>query len=202
MGLFKGMKDMMGVTKQGMALQQQQQQQAGYQPGMGGMVSQMGDMLGQMNEQLQDLAEQSGDQQRLLTQGIPADAVIVTMGTPARGAQQFNLDLDLEVHMAGRAPYRVANQYIVPAWAPLAPGLNLPVRVDPSDQAKLAIDWHNVAQAARHGEVRPVAAAPGDPGADDDPLDKLERLAKLRDSGVLTQAEFDEQKKRLLGDLT
>ena len=44
--------------------------------------------------------------------------MIVAMGTPARGAQQFNLDLDLEVHVSGRAPYMVANQYIVPASAP------------------------------------------------------------------------------------
>jgi hypothetical protein len=200
MGLFKAMKDMVGVTKQGMALQEQQQQQAGYKPGMGGMVSQMGDMLGEMNVQLQELAEQSGDQQRLLTQGIPADAVIVGMGTPARGAQQFNLDLDLEVHMTGRAPYRVANQYIVPAWAPLTPGGHLPVRVDPSDPAKLAIDWQNVSQSPGRGEVRPVDS-PAAPGGDD-PLVKLEKLAKLRDSGVLTQAEFDEQKRRLLGELT
>lgn len=196
MGLFKAVKDLAGVTKQGMALQEQQQRQAGYQPGMGGMAAQMGDMLGQMNDQLQELAEQSGDQQRLLTQGIPADAVIVAMGTPARGAQQFNLDLDLEVHITGRPAYRVASQYIVPAWAPLAPGLHLPVRVDPADQAKIAIDWQHVSRAPAAGQVRPVAA-PASAGAED-PLVTLERLAKLRDSGVLTEAEFAEQKKRLL----
>ncbi len=36
------------------------------------------------------------------------------------------------------------------------------------------------------------------PGVDDI-IGDLERLAKLRDSGVLTQAEFDAQKARLLG---
>jgi hypothetical protein len=40
----------------------------------------------------------------------------------------------------------------------------------------------------------PAAAAPAE-----DPLDKLEKLGRLRDSGVLTQEEFDEQKSALLG---
>jgi hypothetical protein len=37
---------------------------------------------------------------------------------------------------------------------------------------------------------------------DDSPptlIEQLERLAKLRDSGALSQAEFDQQKKNLLG---
>jgi Short C-terminal domain len=33
-----------------------------------------------------------------------------------------------------------------------------------------------------------------------DPLDRLEKLARLRDEGVVTQAEFEEQKGRLLGE--
>jgi hypothetical protein len=193
-GLFKGMKDLASITKQARQLQDQQQQQAGYKPGMGGMMSQMGDMLGEASEQLKDLTDQSGDQQRLLTEGIPAEAVIVAMGTPARGAQRFNLDLDLEVHISGRVPYRVANQYIVPASAPLGPGVRLPVRVDPNDQAKIAIDWRNVVQGPARGEVRPASG-----GAGADVLTKLERLGELRDSGVLTEAEFQQQKARLLG---
>ena len=40
----------------------------------------------------------------------------------------------------------------------------------------------------------PAAAAPAQ-----DPLDKLEKLGRLRDSGVLTPEEFEEQKSALLG---
>ena len=167
MGLFKGIKALAGLTKQAKQLQDQQQQQAGYKPGMGGMMSQMGDMVGQMSDQLKDLNDQSGDQQRLLAEGIPGEAVIVAMGTPARGAQRFNLDIDLEVHVSGRAPYRVANQYIVPASAPIGQGARLPVRVDPNDPAKIAIDWDNFAQAPARGEVRPVSSAAGGGGGDD-----------------------------------
>ncbi len=198
MGLFKGMKDLAGITKESMRIADEQQVQAGYQPGMGGMAAQMGDMLGQANEQLRELSFQSGDQQRLLAVGIPAEATIVAMGTPARGAQQFNLDLDLEVHISGRAPYRVANQYMVPASAQLGQGVRLPVRVDPADQAKIAIDWASVAQGPAPGEVRPVADAAAPAG--DDIVTRLERLGKLRDAGVLSDVEFQQQKARILAD--
>jgi hypothetical protein len=202
-GLFKSMKDMAELTKQGKQLQDQQQEQQGYKPGMGGMMSQMGDMLEQANEQLSELTDQSGDQQRLLSEGIDGEAVIVGMGTPARGAQQFNLDLDLEVHVKGRQAYRVANQYIVPASAPLGQGVTLPVKVDPNDPGKLAIDWANVGTGPARGEVRPVggsgfAPAPATSGGGDS-VAELEQLAKLRDSGALTDAEFEQQKAKILG---
>jgi hypothetical protein len=204
-GLFKGMKDMAGMTKQAKELQRQQQEQAGYKPGFGGQMAQMGDMMSQANEQLAELTDQSGDQQRILAEGIGGTAVIVGMGTPARGAQQFNLDLDLEVHVSGRAPYRVANQYIVPASAPLGQGVTLPVKVDPDDQAKIAIDWDNVATGPAPGEVRPVGGgggfSPESSGGSSggDSVAELERLAKLRDSGALTEAEFEQQKAKILG---
>ena len=156
MGLFKGMKDMANLTKQAKEMQAQQQEQAGYKPGLGGQMAQMGDMLSQANEQMAELNDQSGDQSRLLTEGIAAQGVIVGMGTPARGAMNYNLDIDLEVHVPGREPYRVANQYIVPAAAQIGPGVTLPIRVDPSDQSKIAIDWNQAARSPERGEVRPA----------------------------------------------
>jgi len=36
---------------------------------------------------------------------------------------------------------------------------------------------------------------------DPSPLEELERLGRLRDSGVLTAEEFDEAKRKLLGRL-
>jgi hypothetical protein len=41
----------------------------------------------------------------------------------------------------------------------------------------------------------------GQPGAsgERDPIDQLEKLAELRKSGALTDAEFEQQKKRILG---
>lgn len=217
MGLFKGMKDMAKLTKQAQELQKQQQAEAGYKPGVGGMMSQMGDMVGQATEQMADLTDQPGDRSRLMAEGIDGTGTIVAMGTPARGAQRFNLDIDLEIHVSGRAPYRVANQYIVPASAPIGQGVTVPVKVDPADQAKIAIVWEQIASAPARGEIRsagggtparggdvlaptPVPAAgsavPAIGGSDS--LAELERLAKLRDSGALTDAEFEQQKARIL----
>jgi Short C-terminal domain len=203
-GLFKGMKDLASITKQGKQLQEQQQKDAGYKPGLGGQMEQMGDMLGQANEQLKELTDQGSDTNRILAEGIAGTATIIGMGTPARGAQKFNLDLDLEVHVSGRAPYRVANQYIVPASAPLGQGVTLPIKVDPNDPAKIAIDWDNVDTGPARGEVRPAGGGEGfspapAPSDGDDSVAELERLAKLRDSGALSDAEFEQQKAKILG---
>jgi hypothetical protein len=206
MGLFKGMKDLAGVTKQAKQMQEQQQAEAGYKPGMAGQFEQLGDMLGQANEQLAELNDQSGQADGLLATGIKGEGVIVAHGTPARGAQWFNLDIDMEIHVPGRQAYRVNNQYMVPASATLGPGVKLPVKVDANDPAKVAIDWNAAPAAPAPGEVRPVggsgfapAPAAAAPSGGGDSVAELERLVKLRDSGALTDAEFEQQKARVLG---
>lgn len=197
MGLFKSIRDLAKLTKQAKRIQEQHQVQSGYQPGMGGMMSQMGDMVADAGQQMGELLDSHGDQGRLLAEGIAAEAVILAMGTPARGAQQYNLDLDLEVHLPGRAPYRVANSYIVPASVPLSQGVRLPIRVDPNDPAKIAIDWSNANHGPARGEIRPA----GSSSAGIDVVAQLERLAKLRESGALTETEFEHQKARVLGSI-
>jgi hypothetical protein len=206
MGLFKSMKDLTSLTKEAKQLQRQQQQEAGYKPGFGGQMQQMGDMISQANEQLADLTDSSGERAGILANGIPGQGVIVAHGTPERGAQWFNLDIDLEVHVSGRQPYRVSNQYMVPAGATLGQGVSLPIKVDPNDPAKIAIDWEGAQSAPQRGEVRPVggsgfapAPVPGPSSGGVDHVAELERLAKLRDSGALTDAEFEQQKAKILG---
>jgi hypothetical protein len=205
MGLFKSAKDLGKLTKQAKELQNQQQQAAGYKPGMRGQLAQMGDMLEQANDQVAELTGQSGDRARILAEGLPGQGVIVAHGTPERGAQWFNLDIDMEIHVSGRQAYRVNNEYMVPASATLGAGVTLPVKVDPNDPAKIAIDWDSAAKPPAPGEIRPVgdsgfAPAPV-PAADSggDTVAELERLAKLRDSGALTDAEFEQQKAKILG---
>lgn len=208
MGLFKSMKDLSSLTKEAKQLQRQQQQEAGYKPGFGGQMQQMGDMISVAKDQVGDLTDSSGERAGILAEGIGGTATIVGMGTPARGAQWFNLDLDLEVNIPGRQAYRVANQFMVPASASLGQGVTLPVKVDQNDPAKIAIDWDSAPKGPAAGEVRPVAGsggfapapAPTPPaGGGGDHLADLERLAKLRDSGALTDAEFEQQKAKILG---
>jgi hypothetical protein len=86
-GLFNSIKDMAGVAKQAQELHEQQKRDAGYKSGMSGTMQQMGDMLGQANQQLAELAQQGLEQQRILAEGIAGEAVIVGMGTPARGGR-------------------------------------------------------------------------------------------------------------------
>jgi hypothetical protein len=152
-GVFK---DMGKLTKQAKQLQKQQQEQAGYKPGLKGMLDQMGDLTAQATQQLGEIIDAQGDNKRILAEGRAGTAKIIGLGTPARGAQQFNLDLDLEVHAEGLEPYRVANQYIVPATAQLGPGVELPVKVDRDDPAKIAIAWEQTPQGPKRGEIRPA----------------------------------------------
>ncbi|HEU4979831.1 MAG TPA: SHOCT domain-containing protein [Solirubrobacterales bacterium] len=199
------MKDLSNLTKQAKELQRQQQEEAGYKPGFGGQMQQMGDMLSQANEQLAEVTGQSGDRDRILAEGISGQGVVIGHGTPARGAQWFNMDIDMEVHVSGREPYRVNHMYMVPAGASIGQGASLPLKVDPSDPAKIAIDWDSAQRAPERGEVRSAggggfAPAPSSSGGGGgDHLAELERLAKLRDSGALTDAEFEQQKAKILG---
>jgi hypothetical protein len=141
MGMFK---DMFKLTREAQELKRNTPT-----PGMGEMVS-------QMRETVEEINAAQADSKRLLAEGIPGKAVVREIGTPERGAAWFNLMLDLEVHPSTREPYRVANEYLVPAAVPLGPGVELPVRIDPNDRAKIAIDWDNVPRGPAMGEIRPV----------------------------------------------
>jgi hypothetical protein len=116
----------------------------------------MGEMVGQMRETVESMNAQQADSGRVLAEGTPATAVIRDLGTPERGAAWFNLMLDLEVRPTIGRPYRIANEYLVPASAQLEPGVELPVRVDANDPAKIAIDWGNAPEGPPLGEIRPV----------------------------------------------
>ncbi len=59
-------------------------------------------------------------------------------------------------------------------------------------------------EAQYGGETSTEAAAPADAGATSDAslaydLEDLEKLAELRDQGILTEAEFTAKKRELLG---
>jgi len=98
----------------------------------------------------------------------------------------------------------------VPRKALLLPGADIPVEVDgdrvriPWDQIgsmdKFVSSLASAGRVARSASpVAPVVSSPqaNGPGASD-PLDDLKRLGKLRDTGILTEAEFAVEKARLL----
>jgi membrane protease subunit (stomatin/prohibitin family) len=54
-------------------------------------------------------------------------------------------------------------------------------------------------QQAKTQQAEAQQAAAGQPAAAADPIPKLEKLAALKDRGVLTEEEFTAQKARILG---
>ncbi len=90
----------------------------------------------------------------------------------------------------------------VASWPKM--GSVLPVTVDRAKPARMQIEWNRVTSGAQVPEPAPavptpVATAPPPPvvTAADDPI--LARLTKLRDRGILTPVEFEQQKQRMLG---
>ena len=148
MGMFK---DMFNLTKQANELKK-----SSGAPGMRDMLKQAPGQLKQAGEQLQQIRESQAEAPAILQNGDPGKGIVRAMGTPARAAQWFNLDIDLEVHVGGRKPYRVMNEYMVPQSAQLGLGVELPIKVDRSDPAKIAIDWDAWGEAPEHGEIGPA----------------------------------------------
>ena len=147
MGMFK---DMFKLTREANELKK-----SSGAPGMLDMLKQAPGQLKQASEQLQQIRQSQADAPAILESGDPGKGIVRSMGTPARAAQWFNLDIDLEDHVGGRKPYRVMNHYMVPHTAQLAVGVELPIKVDRSDPARIAIDW-GMGETPERGEIRPA----------------------------------------------
>ena len=57
-------------------------------------------------------------------------------------------------------------------------------------------------QQAAAEQAAPVEAAPVEAASSDDLIAKLKELANLKDQGILTQAEFDDQKTKILVEMS
>jgi hypothetical protein len=147
---------------------------------------------------------------KVLRNGVRGRAAVVEVGSVDRDAPSFNLPMTLQVHVEGWTPYEVEDQWMVRARD--AAGLSgwVPVRVDPDDLQNVAIDWDGVRltrdrEAAeawdtpRRIDLQLVPESALDALADET-LTRLERLGALRTSGVLTDAEFQAQKRRILSE--
>lgn len=122
----------------------------------------------------------------VLKNGVRGRAEVVAMGSLDRQMARANLPMTLQVYVEGWSPYEVEGEWVVKPVE--AEGLSdwIPVRVDPDDLQKVAIDWDGI----RERRERPVA----------DAIARLERLGDLRAAGVLTDDEFDRQKQRILDE--
>jgi hypothetical protein len=119
-------------------------------------------------------------------------------------------ELLLSVAVPGRPRFGYRFTQKVPRKALLFPTADIPVDVDgdrvriPWDQIgsvdKFVSNLAALAQTARSASPR-ASVSPSPPAEDlgaSDPLDDLKRLGRLRDAGILTEAEFAAEKARLL----
>lgn len=143
--------------------------------------------------------------------------VVDNDGLKSMPNQAVHCPLDLMVEAEGMAAYMV--HVTVRPKTGKWPEINqvLPVIIDRSNPSRVEIVWDQIpslldkvqmrtagrlaaaqrAMAEGSASVAPVAPGPLNPV---DPVDRLARLADLRDRGALTEAEFDVQKKRILGE--
>jgi hypothetical protein len=134
MGMFKNMKDAMGQAGEAMDQAQQAQQQYG---GMAGAAS-MGPQVAAASN---TLGEQAHEQNRILTVGQPAQALIrshVDTGENVGGQPVWIFDL--EVTPEGGEPYTVQHREIVSTMAlnSYPDGASMACRIDPADPQKIA----------------------------------------------------------------
>jgi hypothetical protein len=139
--------------------------------------------------------------------GVTGSAVVQSSSVPNDEALSYNVSMWLDVYVEGREPYRVKHECMVKAGKHPWPGTTLPVVVDRENPNRLNVRWDEIKtvderMAEAPGPAAPAAVTVVAPQASgdmvEDRITKLERLAKLRDSGVLSEAEFDAEKARIL----
>lgn len=59
--------------------------------------------------------------------------------------------------------------------------------------------WAAQDQEAAADQGQPDDSAPAASGITDEEIDQLDKLGELKDKGILTQDEFDQKKKQILG---
>lgn len=170
-------------------------------------------------------------QNEILQTGAAAKAVVLGFATPSP-TEKFAMQIELEIHPAAGDPYPVT--YVYPSArqkTPLSVGMEVPVKVSPSDPTQVAVQWDALkgSIAASGGDMNAVmqglqntyagtADAAGraylagresaQPTADaaapvdaNDPTERMKKLAQMRDAGLINAVEFESKKREILADL-
>ena len=137
-----------------------------------------------------------------------------------RGGSWSNCSLQLVVQAEGVPPTSMRKTDMVRADRWPMPGMTLPVTVDRAKPERVKIEWDDVESSRDRSErnaealaatMRGEAPTGGFGGANvqvidvsgraddvDEQLARLAKLGQLRDAGVLTPEEFEQQKRRIL----
>jgi hypothetical protein len=172
------------------------------------------------------LADDRGEGE-ILKSGIPAKGVVKGFAEPVQG-DRFAMHIPIEVHPREGEPYVVDHVFSSARMkAAVSVGMEIPIKIHPNDPNKIAVQWdaQKASIAAAGGDMAAVtkgfentysgaadaamrqamanqqAGAGAAPAAKGDPAERLKKLGELRDSGVLSDAEFEAKKAEILKEL-
>jgi hypothetical protein len=142
---------------------------------------------------------------------------------------EIALKTHLRVQPDDEPEFEVKKRFSYPQLSVPSAGQTIPVIYDPQDHDKIVVDYSPEAQGQAAlsgagidvgslGELMNQAAAlqaqaqqaqggmpgmagmaPASPPAQPDPVEQLEKLAALKEKGALTQAEFEAEKAKIIG---
>lgn len=103
-----------------------------------------------------------GADRRILANGIAGTALVLEVRDTGITINNVNavLEARLQVTIPGRPPYETKAEVTLgrTSWGALQPGMTVAVRVDPANNARVAIDWRGAAQGGLAGLVQGLAA--------------------------------------------
>ena len=144
---------------------------------------------------------------KAIENGVAGQGQVVGCTRPPypMGRYVSGVKMNLVVHVEGREPYKVAHECTAPGEKHPQPGMLLPLLVDPEDQEHVSIEWDRIPTSDEQFAQMPVAqsapvqvAVSPSPSPSGDPVERLEKLTRLRDAGVVSAAEFETLKAQIL----
>lgn len=201
MGLFKGMKDLNEIAKMGRAMPR---------PSIGETLSQ--------SRQMMEGIQQT---QQLQAGGIDGTAAVVSVTDTGGSLNDHPIArLELDVTLPGRQPYRTTIEQAIPRLqaGQIVPGAVVAVKADPQNPQAVALAGGPAAapapaaapgaptgfgdlQAAAAAQAAGAQVAAANAQIAQDPAARIEKLADLKDKGLLTEEEFAAQKARILAEM-
>jgi Short C-terminal domain len=146
--------------------------------------------------------------------GTPGTATILEMTqTGVYINENPQVKLKMRIEATGIPPYELEKRVTVPmiALGVLGSGRPLTVHIDANDHNNVAIDWSPTAGAAGMAGTAPpqvatatpgpATASSGDHGEEHSGVERLMDLQQMRDKGLITEKEFEENKARILKSL-